>query len=632
MREAYQKYLDNLAESKDLIKKTLLHASKDKQKFIEQIRISSQKTAALRKENDKLLKEIVFSLNPADLTEEDVTQLQELADQLFFFLHQADVGISYRIHQLLFRYAQLTENRDLMIRQYYHMGAALFYMNPVMIELGINLFGKQVTEYFTRGAEYIAQYEDISDANTRSYVIRCVTNLCLTDEKFTCKHQPGTAYDNISSYEEYKKFYDWVMELYQSKYHRVLTPDFPWESAIYNLNYNLSLYHHFLQNYHPPEIVQDVLRAATFIHSHQEQLPKFQYSDREMRVEQIYATTRWKAGLITTTELADTLYSLIEHADPTDFSMNGITLNLKLPLNFEYAYRSMNKSEREEYREKMDTINQNVHSYLLRAPHNEFSNLVTKNVAESIRYRAQHNLPLGQQFFNYLLFCHPPTYIHVRITAGLSRKLFLHMVEQCPEQLLGLYDIYDADEIREKKEELAERIYLCALYHDIGKIMLMDYICIYVRNLLDEEFESIKLHTNIGAALLEKTDPKELSIVALHHHRFYNEVGGYPENCPPCPPQYKAIVDIISVCDSIDAATDNIGRSYSSPKSLRGIVDDMKREAGTRYSPAILALFDDEEFVRSSELELQQARIDVYYETYMNAEQQQNAGKAKEPS
>ena len=620
MRELYQAYLDHLTEGNELVKKTLLNAPEGKEAFVEQIRSNSQKTSKLRQENEKLLKEILYSRQAADLTKDDVDELLDFANRLFAYLHQTDIGTAYRIHQLVYEYAKLKGDRNLQIRQFYHMGTALFYMNPVMKELGVNLFGQKVTEYFTKGAEYLGQFDEINDVDTRGYVIRCMANLCTTDEKFTCKHQPCIPYDNISTYFEYKKFYNWMMELYQSKYYRILTPGFPWETAIYNLNYNLSLYYQFVQKYHPPEVIRDILNAATYIYNHREQLPESRANDREMRVEQIYATTRWKAGLISTTELADTLYALIEQADPNDFSMDGIILNLQIPLNFEYAYRSMNNAERRKYREKMESIRRNTNDYLLRAPRNEFSNLVTKNVAESIRYRAQHNLPMEQQFFDFLLFCHPPTYIHVRMTAILSRKLFSRMVEVCPEALIGLFDIYDVDELRQKRDYIAERIYLCALYHDVGKIMLLDYIGIYVRGLLDEEFACIKLHTNIGSALLEKTDLKELSVVALHHHRFYNESGGYPDVCPPCQPQYKPAVDLISVCDCIEAATDNIGRCYTAPKTLRGIIDNMRPDAGTRYSPYVLSLFEDEGFFKEVENLLERERINVYYETYRNAE------------
>lgn len=625
MRESYQKYLDNLAKANELVKKDLLNASKDKEAFIEQIRNNSRQTIALRRENDILLDEILYSRKAEDLTSEDVAELKELADHLFIYQNQTDVGTSYRIHQLLYEYAELTGDIDLRIRQLYHMGAALFYINPLMTDLGINLFGKQAGEHFMEGARYLPEIEKFSDPATQGYIIRCLTNLCISDERYTCKHQPGIPYDTLSAYYECKKYYDWMTDFYQSAHYREITPDFNWETAIYNLNYNLCLYYQFIQKYHPPEVIESLLKAATFIHSHQEEVPKFKYTTKQVSIEQIYATIRWKAGQITVTELADTIYEMIERADPNDFSMNGIALNLHMPLHFEYAFSAMNRTQRAQYQEKMDLLNQQTNDYLLRAPRNEFSKLIIQFVGESIRYRAKHNLPLKQQFFDSLLFCHPPTYIHVRTTAWLSRKLFLRLMDTNTEALLNLYDINDVDELREHRDEFADRIYHCALYHDVGKIMLLDNIGIYTRALLDEEFAVIKLHTNIGAALLEKMNPKELSVIALHHHRFYNERGGYPETCPPCHPQYKPIVDIISVADSVEAATDNIGRCYSVSKDLRAIVNDMKQQVGTRYSPDVIALFDDESFFREIEQELENERIGAYHETYINTQKKRKA-------
>ncbi len=618
MKEIYQKYIDNLDEGHALVKKNLLLSGMDRDTLLSEIRENSRRAYELRCENDAILRDILHSRTAEDLTEEDVEDLKEFADELFVFSHQNDVGTAYRVHQLLYKYAELKGDLDLRVRQLYHMGAALFYMNPVMVELGVNLYGKKVTEYFTDGAAFFDRCEELDNPQTKGYSLRCLTNLCITDERFTCRHQPCIPYNNIESFHEYKKYFNAMLELYQSPYYREMYPEFNWEHAIYNLHFNLSLYYQFIQPYHDPEIIQDILESAKYIYSHQEQIPTFRYSTKEMRVAQIYAAARWKAGLISSAEMADEIYALIESADENDFSLNGITQNLQMPLHFEYAYRCMNRSDRIAYREKMRIIDKRVQAYLLKAPHNEYSNLISQSVAESIRYRAQHNLPLHRKFFDALLFCHPPTYIHVCMTARLSRRIFARMVEVAPERLLGLFDIYDVGELRSRREELAERIYHCALYHDVGKIMLLDYVGIYDRTILDEEFAAIKLHTSIGSALLERTDPKELSVVALHHHRFYNEMGGYPEKCSPCPTQYKPFVDIVTVADSIEAATDSIGRCYSVAKSFPALVEELRRDAGTRYSPHVVALFDDENFFARVERELRYRREAIYFETYGN--------------
>lgn len=616
MNVLYQKYLDNLAEGNELVKKNLLTVIEDKEELLAQIQYNSQRTYQLRLENDELLKKIVHSRKAEDLSSEDVEELKEFADQLFIFSHQSDIGTAYYIHRLLLQYAELKGDTDLKIRQYYHLAIALFYMNPLMADLGINPFGKDVTALYRAGANYFEHFEDLENDQTKGYVIRCLTNLCTADERYNCPHTPGIPFDTLSTFKEYEKYFSYMMEVYTNPHYRELSPNFPWDKAIYNLHFNLSTIHQYVRNHHPREIMEKILKSAEYCRNHQEQLASFQFSTRDARVEQTYASIRWKIGQISTTEFADAILEILSQSDINDFSPNGIIFNLQIPLSFEDAFRHMNHEEKERYRLHMRRILRNAYDYLFKFPHNEYSNLVTKAVSESIRYRAQHNLSLQKRFFNSLLYCHPPTYIHVRMAAFLSRKIVHQMIETVPEKLFGLYDIFDVNELRKRQEEIESRVYQSSLYHDVGKIMLLDDVSVYGRKLLDEEFAAIKLHTNIGATILQKMDLPELSSVALHHHRFYNEMGGYPEVCPPCEPQYKHIVDIVSVSDTVEAATDNIGRCYSAPKSLTQIVAELKAESGTRYSPDVAALFDNEEFFAEVERELAEQRRDIYFEAY----------------
>ena len=62
---------------------------------------------------------------------------------------------------------------------------------------------------------------------------------------------------------------------------------------------------------------------------------------------------------------------------------------------------------------------------------------------------------------------------------------------------------------------------------------------------------------------------RTLALAALYHHCYYNGKGGYPNDVPSCPPEIKGIVDALSVADSLDAATDNIGRCYNLAKPFR---------------------------------------------------------------
>ena len=110
--------------------------------------------------------------------------------------------------------------------------------------------------------------------------------------------------------------------------------------------------------------------------------------------------------------------------------------------------------------------------------------------------------------------------------------------------------------------------------------------------------------------------PVWLAPAALYHHTFYDGHGGYPKNYPPCPADIKPIVDALTVADSLDAATDNIGRCYTMAKPVDTLLGEFHAQRGTRYAPEVVALLDDEEFSRDLKETLDETRKSVYLEVY----------------
>lgn len=614
MRENCQKYLNNLLECHRLARANHFSPDESDESILSQISENAATAYRLRLENDRILDEILYSRTAEELTEEDVAELEEFADQLFTMLQQNDLGTAYKVHQLLLAYAELKNDFDLRIRELFHLGVVLYYVSPRMSELSINPSGKQASAYLEEGARYLPHLEEIENPATRIHILRCFVNSYLTDESINGPHRPCEPFDRLSGYGAFKKKFDEIMAVLTSPRYRALVPDFHWDAAIHNLHFNRCLYYFYIQSHDCPEIVQDVLESAQYIYHHRD--GGLSRAIKEDRINYIYAAARWKAGLIDITELVDILLETLSRANTADYSAQGITLNLQMPLYLEYTYKLMTPEQQKPYASQVMKITRNALTYLKNAPYNEYNNLITHIVAETIRYRAQHHEPLHKRLFDYLLFCHSPTYVHVRMAASLSQKLFLRMVDTEDEALIGVFGISTMAEIRERRQELGRRVYECSLYHDIGKVTLLDYVGIYSRKLLDEEFASIKLHSQVGSFLMQQFDPEERSFVALHHHRFYDGTGGYPTDVPPCPPMYKVIADIASVSDSIEAATDNIGRCYSAAKSFDTIISELRQGSGTRYSPQVVALFDDPDFYRTLEEELHSERRSTYLEIY----------------
>lgn len=81
---------------------------------------------------------------------------------------------------------------------------------------------------------------------------------------------------------------------------------------------------------------------------------------------------------------------------------------------------------------------------------------------------------------------------------------------------------------------------------------------------MPDEFSIIKSHPVTGAKIASQhQSTKDYVDVIRGHHVWYDCTNGYPKNFNTFESPYKTIIDIVSIADSIDAATDAVGRSYS---------------------------------------------------------------------
>ena len=87
------------------------------------------------------------------------------------------------------------------------------------------------------------------------------------------------------------------------------------------------------------------------------------------------------------------------------------------------------------------------------------------------------------------------------------------------------------------------------------------------RPLTDEEFGIIRSHPNRGGQYLSiDEDLARYVDIARGHHKFYNGKGGYPNDFDNTVSPECFMIDIITVCDCLDAATDQYGRTTTKPR------------------------------------------------------------------
>lgn len=178
-----------------------------------------------------------------------------------------------------------------------------------------------------------------------------------------------------------------------------------------------------------------------------------------------------------------------------------------------------------------------------------------------------------------------PTYIHSVMVSDFTRVLATDMLENQPELFEGVWG-YSVDEVVKNKDEIIDYITNAALYHDIGKTRIGNVINTQTRKIDDFEFEIIKSHPSEGAALLDKV-PILLKYkdVILGHHKAYDGSFGYPADFDNTKSEVRPVIDLVTICDCLDAATDHLGRNYSNTKTVADVFEEIYEQRGSRYNP-----------------------------------------------
>ncbi|HEY3781032.1 MAG TPA: HD domain-containing phosphohydrolase [Fimbriimonadaceae bacterium] len=126
-----------------------------------------------------------------------------------------------------------------------------------------------------------------------------------------------------------------------------------------------------------------------------------------------------------------------------------------------------------------------------------------------------------------------------------------------------------------------------ALLHDIGKLGVPEYVLLKPGRLTPDEFDMIKKHPEIGAAILGPVKfPWPVLPVVRHHHEKLDGTG-YPDGLKG--DEIPLSARIMAVADVYDALTSSRSyrRAWAHEKALGIIVKD----AGTHFDPQVVEAF-----------------------------------------
>ena len=211
------------------------------------------------------------------------------------------------------------------------------------------------------------------------------------------------------------------------------------------------------------------------------------------------------------------------------------------------------------------------------------------------------------------------TYAHSAHVALIAKKLMEGILTYQPELLKGVLGERIDGKIFYDTRKCMNFIFEAAMYHDIGKNAIISVVNNDYRPLTDEEFGIIKKHPALGAELLKIAPSlyEKFRDTTLGHHKWYNGKGGYPEDFDNTKSPKRILIDIITLSDCMQAATERIGRNYKNGKNFDRVMEEFRRDAGTRYNPDLVNFIDSHKDVaRDLAALIDEGWVDIYYSIY----------------
>jgi diguanylate cyclase (GGDEF)-like protein/putative nucleotidyltransferase with HDIG domain len=150
-------------------------------------------------------------------------------------------------------------------------------------------------------------------------------------------------------------------------------------------------------------------------------------------------------------------------------------------------------------------------------------------------------------------------------------------------QRVRIYAIEVAKELGMTGTDL-EALHAASLLHDIGKLAVPEHIIAKPGRLTPEEFEKMKIHTIVGAEILERVrfPYPVVPIVRAHHEKW--DGSGYPYGLKGA--EIPIGARILSAVDYLDALASD--RQYRRAMPLDEVMKRLSAESGKSFDPKVV--------------------------------------------
>ena len=622
-KEEYDQFVDRMAKIRYL-SSPALYDMDDAQDYAKRLRKNFQAIGQLAEENRKMLDDILYPILESDqlLDENTVSEMSEFEEKLLTLasdttdFENLDVPIMALVAKRLCSDAAHKSDVSNRIIQ---MDAVLISCYSLMNQTERIESDPHISEAFRKRGLAAGEFflEMAKKENFLSIPDLELRDLVLTNARFV-----SAFYENAKDEASKKRnldILDWMMRISGDPFYHRAVPDFDWKYFQFRvLGYYLQCTDNAnLRGFQGDQLERIALAA--------EALEKLMASDEDYFAEVLgdegakifIKRNYYLTGRISKSDYWKFLLDEYEIRDKEDFSSGSNYLNVLVPLEL-IALMSKRKTANE--CRLMKTLYQNMNAYMFGMPNAGSLSFVMEYFTGFLNRFCEKPSVMSFEDFGLqtLAALHPPTYIHSLMVGQITECLCSFMIEKMPERLVGVCGTKSTEEVLQRSEEILYFAYHAAVCHDFGKIMIIDTIFVYGRRLLEFEFQVIKSHPMMGADLLSRHESTRRYVdVAKGHHRFWDDSRGYPEKFITAKSPDKPIIDLVMCADCMDAATDSIGRSYNSGKTLKEYLDEVREQAGSRYAPWLPQLIDDLGVQDELRFLLSEGRAANYRETFL---------------
>jgi len=583
MREYQEKYIENLKRVYELsavpaeLPDPREYAAQRVKKTRERQAISQENTAMLRHELFPLLDDIISA------SEEDIENLEEFAESLtgrnYAYL---DLVLCYYLHNAIITYARQWGKRDLLIRNLYLAGLALFYMQEILHRADRNDYCWKISLLFGEAASYIRQYDDIEDMETRGYIHRAMGNMAL-------------AYLDLDEENGRRKMaaIRRSLRILEDPVYHEKSPDLPWNVYLTKSHQERTTALGLLRaGVVDPQIQREVMESAEYV---MDELSRRGDGRIPMRWRYAYEAAQYHCGVRPLSHLLNWLEKFYMARDEQDYSREGFYCNMFIPALYA-TYLSHNPEYMYKKKYVLSFMYRRLEAYVRRMPDNQLSETTMTNLISTVQSFVEYpDGILEKDLIMTLVVCrNPDSFAASYMAAQIAQMMVRSALAQCPEALLGAIGCSSAEELRARHDELETFVYEACLLHNVGSLAFGNFTRHIGRSRFEEEEDMARCHVYAGARLLNQSPSTQPYVqVALGHHRFFDGKGGYPEEYKREEDPNVMLTDLVSTAVHLVRLIDD--RLTAPDEALSPALEKLASESGTRLDPQWCRLLTDME-------------------------------------